>query len=88
MALAFGADGYYASTPAELRQNLEKALQQKQKPVLINVSIDPVSARRPQVAHLSVCMQYNYLCVLIGEFMANEDKAVARTSLIIDYVNN
>ncbi|XP_065882805.1 2-hydroxyacyl-CoA lyase 1-like [Dysidea avara] len=48
MALAFGADGYYASTPGELRQSIEKALQQKLKPVLINVSINPVSARRPQ----------------------------------------
>lgn len=49
MALAFGAEGHYAQTPAELRQSFEKALKQNQKPVLINVSINPVAEKKPQV---------------------------------------
>ena len=49
IALAFGAEGYYAQTPVELRQSLEKALQQKEKPVLINVHINPVAQKKPQV---------------------------------------
>ena len=49
MALAFGAEGYYARTPAELRQCFEKALKQDKKPVLINVSINPVAQKKPQV---------------------------------------
>lgn len=49
MALAFGAEGYYARTPAELRQSLQTALKQNQKPVLINVRLNPVAEKKPQV---------------------------------------
>jgi len=49
IALAFETEGYYVQTPAELRQSLEKALKQNQKPVLINVSINPVAEKKPQV---------------------------------------
>ena len=49
IAAAFGAEGYYASTPVELQRSLERALKQTQKPVLINVCIDPVAQKKPQV---------------------------------------
>ena len=54
MAAAFGAEGYYAQTPSELRQSLEKALKQNQKPVLINVSINPVANKKPQVIKIAL----------------------------------
>ena len=53
MAAAFGAEGYYARTPSELRRSLEKALKQNQKPVLINVSINPVANKKPQVIRIT-----------------------------------
>ena len=54
MAAAFGAEGYYADTPVKLQRSLERALKQTQKPVLINVSIDPVAKKKPQVIQRTI----------------------------------
>ena len=81
MALAFGAEGYYTRTPAELRQCFEKALMQDQKPVLINVSINPVAQKKPQVNwSLHVAMQI--VCVsYVEELLVDKDKIVTCISV-------
>ena len=82
MALAFGAEGYYTRTPAELRQCFEKALIQDQKPVLINVSINPVAQKKPQVNwSLHVAMQI--VCVsYVEELLVDKDKIVTCISVV------
>lgn len=70
MALAFGAEGYYARTPVELRQSFEKALKQNQKPVLINVSINPIAEKKPQVIEVvdySACVMFHHVEELLAD---------------------
>ena len=79
MAAAFGADGYYAQTPSELRQSLAKALKQNQKPVLINVSIDPVAKKKPQVIKINIysyVINFSVHICFPGKFLADKDKTV------------
>lgn len=51
MSNAFGADfkGYFASTPDEIRQVIRSALNEKSKPSLINIAINPSADRKAQV---------------------------------------
>lgn len=74
MAAAFGAEGYNAQTPTELQQNLEKALKQKQKPVLINVRLNPEAGKKPQVINFIVQISNLLLLCLPGELLADQDK--------------
>ena len=48
MMEAFGGEGYFCQTPAEIRDSLKAALA-SDKPSLVNVMIDPMSQRRTQV---------------------------------------
>eukprot|EP00731_Ephydatia_muelleri_P013659 Em0007g969a len=48
MAMAFGAHGYHAATPAQLYQCLASAHKSMMMPSIINVEISPSSARKPQ----------------------------------------
>ncbi|XP_019364201.1 PREDICTED: 2-hydroxyacyl-CoA lyase 1 isoform X2 [Gavialis gangeticus] len=45
---AFGGKGYFVKTPEELQNALKASLEEKQVPSLINVMIDPLSARKQQ----------------------------------------
>lgn len=53
---AFGGKGYFVKTPEELQNALKASLEEKQVPSLINVMIDPLSARKQQV-----CVFYSFL---------------------------
>ena len=56
MAAAFGAEGYGVETVAQLHTTLHQVFtKQRQHPVIINVAIDPSSARKPQVECSGIC---------------------------------
>lgn len=53
---AFGCQGYYVETKAELRDALTKAFHEtrnRKKPVLINIMVDTTAGRKPQVHYES-----------------------------------
>ncbi|KAL5006951.1 hypothetical protein ScPMuIL_015757 [Solemya velum] len=45
---AFGGKGYFVTTPSELHDSLQMALQDIHNPALINVVIDPAAQKKPQ----------------------------------------
>ncbi|XP_040819161.1 2-hydroxyacyl-CoA lyase 1 isoform X2 [Ochotona curzoniae] len=48
---AFGGKGYFVQTPEELQKSLKQALADTTKPSLINIMIEPQSARKAQDFH-------------------------------------
>lgn len=50
---AFGGKGYFVQTPEELQKSLKQALADTTKPSLINIMIEPQSARKAQVHTLA-----------------------------------
>ena len=61
---AFGAKGFFAETPDELKTVLESAFEETRKikkPVLINVMISPYADRKPQVLKPSLVQAFNFV---------------------------
>lgn len=61
---AFGAKGFFAETPDELKTVLESAFEETRKikkPVLINVMISPYADRKPQVLKLSLVQAFDFV---------------------------
>lgn len=49
MIEAFGGKGYFVRTAEELKHSFSTALQNKDQVSIINVAINPMSQRKPQV---------------------------------------
>ena len=48
---AFGGDAHYVTTREQLRDAVRQSLRQTERASLVNVMIDPLAQKKPQVSH-------------------------------------
>ena len=50
-------NGYFAETPAQIKEAFKAALNEKNKPSIINIAINPSADRKAQVNYYNICKQ-------------------------------
>ena len=59
MVAAFGGSGYYVRTPEEIGNAIADAMRNKSKLSIINVAINPMAYKKPQV-HIHKFISHSY----------------------------
>ena len=73
---AFGGDGYYASTPDEVRSAMRNAVSNR-RPALVNIVIDPQAVRQGHDPQLEKAVE-----LVLAELQKNPPKVAQRRSML------